>query len=56
METYKRVLEKDLTKFTIDVLKFLGASEYRAKLTAKVLVGSDLRGYKVTVLQVELAF
>lgn len=44
MNKIKRILETDLTSFTIKVLESLGASKDRAELTAKVLVGADLRG------------
>ncbi|MFL2931828.1 MAG: Ldh family oxidoreductase [bacterium] len=43
-ENLKRVKEKDLFKFSVEVIESLGVTKENAETTSKILVGADLRG------------
>ena len=43
-ENFKRVKEKDLFKFSVEVIESLGVTKENAEITSKILVGADLRG------------
>ncbi len=43
-ENLRRIKEKDLFDFSVEVIEFLGVKKENAKTTSEILVGADLRG------------